>query len=76
MASKAYILITVDTASTQQVVRRLQEVPAVVAVHEVLGPYDIVVEVEAPTHEDLIAALRHQIRSIRGIVNTVTCTWL
>ena len=76
MSSKAYILITVDTATTQQVVKRLEAVPAVIAVHEVLGPYDIIAEVEAPTHEDLVAALRHQIRSIKGIVNTVTCTWL
>ncbi|MBI4197955.1 MAG: Lrp/AsnC family transcriptional regulator, partial [Chloroflexi bacterium] len=43
MANKAYILVTTETALTQSVVKRLKEVHAVVDVHEVLGPYDIVV---------------------------------
>lgn len=76
MPNKAYILITTETALTQNVVKRLKEVHAVVDVHEVLGPYDIVVEIEAPTHEDLVAALRHDIRPIKGVTSTVTCTWL
>ncbi|MBI4312422.1 MAG: Lrp/AsnC ligand binding domain-containing protein [Chloroflexi bacterium] len=76
MPNRAYILINTQTDLTQNVVTRLKQVPAVAAVHEVLGPYDIVVEVEAPTHEDLIAALRHDIRPIKGVTSTVTCTWL
>ncbi len=76
MANKAYVLINTETALTQSVVSRLQQVHAVINVHEVLGPYDIVVEMEAPTHEDLIAALRHDIRPIKGITHTVTCSWL
>lgn len=76
MEHKAYILITTETALTQSVVARLKQIPSIVAVHEVLGPYDIVVEMEAPTHEDLVAALRHNVRPIRGITSTVTCIWL
>jgi len=45
------------------------------AVREVLGPYDVVMELEAGTPEDLTAILRHQIRPINGVTNTVTCLW-
>jgi hypothetical protein len=44
-------------------------------VREVLGPYDVVIELEADTREDITAILRHKIRPIRSITNTVTCTW-
>ena len=40
-----------------------------------LGPYDIVMELEAGTPEDLTEILRHRIRPINGVTNTVTCLW-
>ena len=46
-----------------------------IIVREVLGPYDIVVELEADTHEDLVGVLRQQILPINGIVDTITCLW-
>jgi hypothetical protein len=41
-----------------------------------MGPYDAVVELESDTQEDITAILRHKIRSVDGVTNTVTCTWL
>ena len=72
MAASAYILINVEPASTRTVLEQLQLLPGVVA-HEVLGPYDVVVDMEADTQEDITAILRHKIRPIHGITNTVTC---
>ena len=74
MVANAYILINVDPASTRQVVDQLRAVPGAI-VHEVLGPYDLVVELEADTQEDITGILRHRIRPIHGITNTVTCVW-
>ena len=76
MVTKAYVLITVETPQTQQVIDRLRQVPSAVGVHPVIGPYDVVVEVESETYEDLTATLRHQIRPIQGIRTTVTCPWM
>lgn len=76
MPARAYVLITLETALTQQVVDRLKKVKAAVAVHEVIGPYDVVVELEADTYEDLTAALRQQIRPIQGVRTTVTCPFM
>ena len=76
MAARAYVLITLETSLPQQVVERLHQVRSVVGVHEVIGPYDVVVELEADTYEDLTAVLRQQIRPIKGIRTTVTCPWM
>ena len=72
MAVNAYILITVEPARTRAVLERLQDIPGSV-VHEVLGPYDMVVDLETDTQEDITAILRNRVRPIHGITNTVTC---
>ena len=53
---------------------RLHAIPGGI-VREVVGPYDIVVELEADTEEDLARVLRHKISPIPGVSNTATCTW-
>ncbi len=74
MASNAYILINVEPAKPREVIDRLKTVSGA-AVREVLGSYDVVMELEAGTSEDLTGILRHQIRPIDGVTNTVTCLW-
>ena len=73
MKVKAYVLITVDTALTKDVLSSLNELREAVEVHEVLGPYDIVVELETEKFEDVTSILRQRIRPIPGVRNTVTC---
>ncbi len=75
MSANAYVLLNVEPAKTQAVVDRLRKIPRAI-VHEVLGPYDIVVELEAETPEDLTTSLRTKIRPIPGITASVTCTWM
>ena len=48
MAANAYILINVEPAKTREVIDRLNTVSGA-AVREVLGPYDVVMELEAGT---------------------------
>ena len=74
MVANAYILLNVEPASTQSVVAQLRAVRGAI-VHEVLGPYDVIVELEADTQEDITGILRQRIRPIHGITNTVTCVW-
>ena len=76
MPVNAYVLIGVETASTNEVVARLKEIRDLTDVHEVIGPYDIIVEVESDTLEDMIAVIRHKIRPIQGVRSTVTCEWI
>ena len=72
MAANAYILVNAEPPSTQDVMKKLQAIHGAV-VHEVLGPYDFVVDLEGDTQEDVTAVLRHKIRPIKGVTNTVTC---
>ncbi len=74
MSANAYILVTIDPQRTQDVVKRLRAIPRAM-VHEVLGPYDAVIELEADTQENLTTAIR-KIRPIPGITGTVTCLWM
>ena len=71
----AYILIEVTPAETQRVVEQLRTIPGTL-VREVLGPYDIVVEVEADAPEYITSILREKIRPMRGVLHTVTCPWI
>ena len=75
MAANATILLTVEPAKTQAVVERLKGIPRAL-VTEVLGPYDIIVELEADSTEDITSILRNKIRPVPGVTSTVTCTWL
>ena len=74
MAATAYILVNIEPARTRAVVGQLRAIPGAF-VREVLGPYDVVIELEADTQEDITAVLRQQIRPINGITDTVTCLW-
>ncbi len=71
--AKAYVLINVDTAYTTQVVQRISGLSGVGEVHEVLGPFDVVAEVETTGMEDIVMVLRQEIRVIPGVRNTMTC---
>lgn len=75
MSANAYVLLTVEPPRTQAVVERLKIIPGAL-VREVLGPYDVVVEIEADTPEDVTAILRAKIRPIPGVTSTITCMWL
>ncbi len=75
MAANAYVMLNVDPSKTTEVVDRMRAVAGAV-VHEVLGPYDIVVELEADTNEDLTALRRSKIRPVPGVTSTVTCVWM
>jgi nitrate reductase NapAB chaperone NapD len=71
----AYILINADPTRTEAVVKRLKAIQGA-RVHEVLGPYDIVVELEAEAPEYITQALREKIRPVPGVTSTVTCSWM
>ena len=71
----AYVLVTVDPAETPAVMERLQMIPGAVA-REVLGPYDIVVELDADGPEYLTEILRTKVRPVPGVRSTVTCIWI
>jgi DNA-binding Lrp family transcriptional regulator len=69
---KAYVLIVTDPGATRRVASALHGIPGVSEVHEVMGPYDIVVELEVPTLSDVPPILADRIRTLDGIHSTTS----
>ena len=72
MSIKAYVLIVTDPGQTKSVYEALGKVEGVAELHEVMGPYDIVVEIEVPTLADVPPVLGGKIRVIAGIQSTTS----
>ena len=72
MPIKAYVLVVTDPGTTKGVMEILRAIPGVVETHEVMGPYDIVVEVEVENLTDMPPVLGEKIRKIPGIQSTTS----
>lgn len=76
MAVKAYVLVVTDPGRTRRVMQAMSEVPGIVEIHEVMGPYDIVVEIEVENLQDIPPILGGKIRAIEGIESTTSLVTL
>jgi DNA-binding Lrp family transcriptional regulator len=72
MAVKAYVLVVTDPGATKRVYEALSQIPGVTEVHEVMGPYDIIVELDVPNLVDVPPILSTRIRTIDGIQSTTS----
>ncbi|KPK48012.1 MAG: hypothetical protein AMJ77_01255 [Dehalococcoidia bacterium SM23_28_2] len=72
MAVKAYVLVVTDPGTTKGVMDILRRIPGVVETREVMGPYDIVVEVQVENLTDMPPVLAEKIRKIPGIQSTTS----
>lgn len=69
---KAYVLIVTDPGATRRVAEQLAAIAKIEEVHEVMGPYDIVVELVADTLRDIPPILADEIRTLEGIQSTTS----
>jgi DNA-binding Lrp family transcriptional regulator len=76
MVVKAYVLVVTDPTKTKHVHEEISKVPHIVELHEVMGPYDIVVEIEVETLQDIPTILGEKIRTIDGIQSTTSLVTL
>ncbi len=72
MSIKAYVLVVTAPGTTKGVMDILRAIPGVAETHEVMGPYDIVVEVEVEHLTDMPPVLGEKIRKIPGIQSTTS----
>ena len=76
MAIKAYVLVVTDPGKTKGVIDILRATPGVIETHEVMGPYDVVVEVQVENLTDMPPVLGEKIRKIPGIQSTTSLVTL
>jgi DNA-binding Lrp family transcriptional regulator len=69
---KAYVLVVTDPDATRQVFEALRQVEDVTELHEVMGPYDIIVEIQVENLVDMPPILSNQIRAIPGVQSTTS----
>lgn len=69
---KAYVLANCELGSERHVIDELKTITGVKEVHGVMGAYDIMAEVELPSHEELQKTIVWKIRKIHMIRTTLT----
>ena len=72
MSIKAYVLIVTDPGKTKDVKQACEKIDGISELHEVMGPYDIVVELEVKSLQDIPPILGDRIRPIAGIQSTTS----
>jgi DNA-binding Lrp family transcriptional regulator len=69
---KTYVLIVTNPGRTRHVATALALLPHIETVSEVMGPYDIVVEIMTDSLTDIPAILSDEIRTLDGIESTTS----
>jgi DNA-binding Lrp family transcriptional regulator len=76
MSIKAYVLVVADPGKTKGVLEVVRHIEGVTESHEVMGPYDIVAEVQVENLTEVPAILGDKIRKIAGIQSTTSLVTL
>ncbi len=69
---RAYVLVVANPGTTKSVYEALRQVKGVVECHEVMGPYDIVAEMEVADLSEVPPILGDHIRTIPGVESTTS----
>lgn len=73
MAVQAYILIQTEVGKAAQVAREVNAIQGVTSAEDVTGPYDVIVQAEADSVDDLGKLVVAKIQAVEGITRTLTC---
>jgi DNA-binding Lrp family transcriptional regulator len=70
--SKAFVLVNTDLGSESEIKSLLKKADHIVGVYEVYGVYDLVVEVEAESDQELKNVVFSKIRTLKHVRSTLT----
>lgn len=73
MSVRAYVLIQTEVGKAASVAAKVGEIPGVVLAEDVTGPYDVIVQAEADSVDDLGKMVVSRVQLIEGITRTLTC---
>jgi Lrp/AsnC family transcriptional regulator for asnA, asnC and gidA len=69
---KAYLLLTVETGTEEEVIRSLEPIQEVKEAQMVYGAFDIIVRLETEVMEELKSVVNGQIRHLYRVRSTMT----
>jgi len=72
---RGFVLIQteIEVASTKEVVTALRQLGGIKSADAVTGPYDIILQVEGETPEEIGSVVEDKIHFVPGVYRTVTC---
>ena len=73
MAVQAYVLIQTEVGKAAKVAEEVRGIPGVNSAEDVTGPYDVIVQAEAGSVDDLGKLVVAKIQAVEGITRTLTC---
>ena len=73
MSVRAYVLIQTEVGKAASVASKVGEIAGVVLAEDVTGPYDVIVQAEADSVDELGQMVVSRVQMIEGITRTLTC---
>ncbi|MDQ1402696.1 MAG: hypothetical protein QOG03_1012 [Actinomycetota bacterium] len=73
MSVTAYVLIQTEVGKAGQVADEVAKIEGVTAANIVTGPYDVIMQAEANTMDELGKVIVSRVQLIDGITRTLTC---
>lgn len=70
--SQAYIIIDCNHANEYQVFKNLKEIPEVIECDVLIGSYELICRIVAPTYNDISDVVTNKIRKLEKIRGTMT----
>ncbi|MGH9296927.1 MAG: Lrp/AsnC ligand binding domain-containing protein [Acidimicrobiales bacterium] len=70
---RAYVLIQTEVGKAASVASKVAEIQGVVLAEDVTGPYDVIVQAEAESVDELGKMVVSRVQLIEGITRTLTC---
>ena len=70
---QAYILIQTEVGRAASVAHSISELEGVALAEDVTGPYDVIVQAQAGSIDDLGRLVVASIQKVPGITRTLTC---
>ncbi|HEX5596064.1 MAG TPA: Lrp/AsnC ligand binding domain-containing protein [Micromonosporaceae bacterium] len=71
---QAYILIQTEVGKARDVAAEINDIPGMVRVDAVTGPYDVVGLAEANSVDELGKMIVSKLQIVPGITRTITCS--
>ncbi|HEY4410758.1 MAG TPA: Lrp/AsnC ligand binding domain-containing protein [Acidimicrobiia bacterium] len=73
MTVQAYVLIQTEVGKAAQVASEVRKIDGVKSADDVTGPYDVIVNAEAESVDELGKMVVSRVQLVEGITRTLTC---
>jgi len=73
MVAKAFVLVITSVGQSKGVLNELKKLGGVKSVDVVMGPYDIIAEVEGDSIDSLGKLITERFHKVAGVERTLTC---